>query len=325
MPDDLPFVPDATLDVVDAGWWLDLCCACGRSTSIPHRPLAKRHGVHARVPDLLVRLRCSQSLRSCGAGLPDPTNLGLTVPVVSHRGHSPHRRRSPAGGHGDADPAGHGLHPEVPTVEPLPHPPAARDWLPALFRDPAFNLAHGEETAEDGAGLRFPHRPSTLRHHGRLASARFPLRHDPYRRLAPAALGRDDAHPTGNRLQSENPAIQRHRHRPAIRRRFPGSLRDPGFHMADADERAERGRSAVRASASVMSAVSCRSRTAARREFQEVYEARWKPAATVALAPPRQPAGGRGARIGHVGAVTPTSPGFIRCGHGSGVRTPACG
>ncbi len=42
MPDDLPFVPHATLDVVDAGWWLDLCCACGRSTSIPHRPLAKR-------------------------------------------------------------------------------------------------------------------------------------------------------------------------------------------------------------------------------------------------------------------------------------------
>ena len=33
---------------------------------------------------------------------------------------------------------------------------------------------------------------------------------------------------------------------------------------------------------------------------------------------------GCGARIGHVDAVAPTPPGFIRCGHSSGVRTPAC-
>ncbi len=37
MPDDLPVVPDATLDLVDAGWWLELRCACERSTSIPHK------------------------------------------------------------------------------------------------------------------------------------------------------------------------------------------------------------------------------------------------------------------------------------------------
>ena len=60
MPDDLPFVPDATLDLVDHRWWLDLRCACGRSTSIPHKLLTKRHGAFARVPDLLARLRCSQ-------------------------------------------------------------------------------------------------------------------------------------------------------------------------------------------------------------------------------------------------------------------------
>src|SRR4051812_33303719 len=34
---------------------------------------------------------------------------------------------------------------------------------------------------------------------------------------------------------------------------------------------------------------------------------------------------GCGARIGHVDAVAPTPPGLIRCGHSSGVRTPACG
>ncbi len=33
----------------------------------------------------------------------------------------------------------------------------------------------------------------------------------------------------------------------------------------------------------------------------------------------------RGARIGQVDAAAPTPPGFIRCGHSSGVRTPACG
>ncbi len=34
---------------------------------------------------------------------------------------------------------------------------------------------------------------------------------------------------------------------------------------------------------------------------------------------------GCGARIGHVDAVAPTPPGFIQCGHGSGVQAPACG
>ncbi len=52
MPDDLPFVPDATLDLVDAGWWLELRCACGRSAAVPHKLLARRHGPRARVPDL---------------------------------------------------------------------------------------------------------------------------------------------------------------------------------------------------------------------------------------------------------------------------------
>jgi len=59
MPDDLPFVPDATLDLVDPRWWLDLCCACGRSTSISHKLLAKRHGARGR--------GCSISWRGYGA------------------------------------------------------------------------------------------------------------------------------------------------------------------------------------------------------------------------------------------------------------------
>ena len=33
----------------------------------------------------------------------------------------------------------------------------------------------------------------------------------------------------------------------------------------------------------------------------------------------------RGARIGHVDAVAPTPPGFMQCGHRSGVQAPACG
>ncbi len=63
MPDDLPFVPDATLDLVDAGWWLELRCACGRSTAIPHKLLVRRHGSRARVPDLLARFRCETCRR----------------------------------------------------------------------------------------------------------------------------------------------------------------------------------------------------------------------------------------------------------------------
>ncbi len=63
MPDDLPFVPDATLDLVDAGWWLELRCACGRSATVPHKLLAKRHGPRARVPELLARMRCEACRR----------------------------------------------------------------------------------------------------------------------------------------------------------------------------------------------------------------------------------------------------------------------
>ena len=58
MPDDLPFVPDATLDLVDAAWCLELRCGCGRSAAIPHKLLAKRHGARAWVPRLLERFRC---------------------------------------------------------------------------------------------------------------------------------------------------------------------------------------------------------------------------------------------------------------------------
>ncbi len=62
MPDDLPFVPDATLDLVDAGWWLELRCgACGRAAFLPRRLLAAAHG--ARAPELLPRMRCG----NCGA------------------------------------------------------------------------------------------------------------------------------------------------------------------------------------------------------------------------------------------------------------------
>ncbi|GAA0574404.1 hypothetical protein GCM10009416_11370 [Craurococcus roseus] len=57
-----PFVPDVTLDLVDAGWWLELRCACGRMTQVPHRLLARAHGPRARVPGLLARFRC----RTCG-------------------------------------------------------------------------------------------------------------------------------------------------------------------------------------------------------------------------------------------------------------------
>jgi hypothetical protein len=58
MPDHLPFVPDATLDLVDAGWWLELRCACGRSAFITHKMLVRAHGPSAWVPHLLGRLRC---------------------------------------------------------------------------------------------------------------------------------------------------------------------------------------------------------------------------------------------------------------------------
>ena len=63
MPDDLPFVPDATLDLVDAGWWLELRCACERMTQVPHKLLVKAHGRLSRVPHLLARMRCSQCER----------------------------------------------------------------------------------------------------------------------------------------------------------------------------------------------------------------------------------------------------------------------
>ena len=55
------------------------------------------------------------------------------------------------------DAAGDGFHPEVPALEPLPHPPAAWDRFPALFRDPALDLAHGHEGAQCGAGLVLRH------------------------------------------------------------------------------------------------------------------------------------------------------------------------
>ena len=86
-----------------------------------------------------------------------PFPRGITAPATSLGRDGPRRRLAPARGHDDADAAGHGLHPEVPAMEPLPHPPAARHRFPPLFRDPAFNLAHGEETAEDGADLRLRH------------------------------------------------------------------------------------------------------------------------------------------------------------------------
>ena len=57
-----PFVPDATLDLVDPGWWLELRCACGRSADIPHKLLARAHGPRASVPGLLARFRCG----TCG-------------------------------------------------------------------------------------------------------------------------------------------------------------------------------------------------------------------------------------------------------------------
>lgn len=57
-----PFVPDATLNLVDPDWRLELRCACGRSADIPHKLLAKAHGPRASVPGLLARFRCG----ACG-------------------------------------------------------------------------------------------------------------------------------------------------------------------------------------------------------------------------------------------------------------------
>ena len=99
MPDDLPFVPDATLDLVDAGWWLDLCCACGRSTSIPHRLLVQAHGRLARVPNLLARLRCAQ----CGS--PPATAEWIDNPAGGALGSGyPPKKRVPLVLPGDTSP-----------------------------------------------------------------------------------------------------------------------------------------------------------------------------------------------------------------------------
>ena len=95
MPDDLPFVPDATLDLVDAGWWLELRCECERSTSIPHKLLARAHGAAARVPNLLARMRCARCGRrpiraewidnpaggAKGYGYPPKKGVPLRLPV----------------------------------------------------------------------------------------------------------------------------------------------------------------------------------------------------------------------------------------------------
>ena len=50
------------MDLVDDGWWLELRCACERTTQIPHGLLAKAYGPSARVPALLARFRCG----TCG-------------------------------------------------------------------------------------------------------------------------------------------------------------------------------------------------------------------------------------------------------------------
>ena len=97
MPDDLPFVPDATLDLVDAGWWLELRCACERSTSIPQKVLVRAHGAAARVPDLLARFRCATCGRppiraewidnpaggASGSGYPPKKRVRLRLPAPS--------------------------------------------------------------------------------------------------------------------------------------------------------------------------------------------------------------------------------------------------
>lgn len=67
-----------------------------------------------------------------------------------------------------------------------------------------------------------------------------PGQHDPNRRRS-LALGRGDTDATGDGLQPENPAFERRRDRPTTRRRFPGLLRDPGFHVADPDEGGQHG------------------------------------------------------------------------------------
>lgn len=59
----LPFAPDATLDGVEEGWWMELCCACGRIAAIPRWVLVERHGSGAPVPGLVAGLRCP----ACGA------------------------------------------------------------------------------------------------------------------------------------------------------------------------------------------------------------------------------------------------------------------
>ena len=94
MPDDLPFVPDAILDLVDARWWLELRCACGRTTHMPQKLMAERHGPRAWVPHLVARFRCSTCRQppiaaewidnpaggAHGSGCPPPRRVPLRLP-----------------------------------------------------------------------------------------------------------------------------------------------------------------------------------------------------------------------------------------------------
>jgi hypothetical protein len=87
------------------------------------------------------------------------------------RRREPHRPR--AGRHlhtANATPdlrAVHNAQAVAPSVELPPHPPAARNRFPGLRRDPAFDLAHGEEGAQPSfrrLGPNFEEENLTFRH-----------------------------------------------------------------------------------------------------------------------------------------------------------------
>ena len=44
-------------------WWLKLRCGCGRVTLLPVAVLAERHGLNAKLPELVAQMRCL----GCGA------------------------------------------------------------------------------------------------------------------------------------------------------------------------------------------------------------------------------------------------------------------
>ncbi len=106
MPDDLPFVPDATLDLVDAGWWLALRvravhqhppqaagegaraagAGAGPAEALPLRDLrsaADPGGVDRQPGGRCVRLRLpAEEARTVAPAVPGVGSLPSTLPLA---------------------------------------------------------------------------------------------------------------------------------------------------------------------------------------------------------------------------------------------------